>query len=76
MNYSPSGSSVNEIQRARMLEWVAIHFSGDLPNQEVASVSPTLQVDSLLLSFIAFVASLVAQKVKNLPAMWETGFDP
>ena len=58
--------------------WSGLPFTspGDLPNPEVASVFPTLQVDSLLLSFIAFVASPVAQKVKNLPAMWESGFDP
>ena len=26
--------------------------------------------------FLNFGGSLVAQMVKNLPAMWETGFDP
>ena len=28
MDYSPSGSSVNEILQARILEWIAIPFSG------------------------------------------------
>ena len=27
MNYSPLGSSVHEILQARILEWVADHFS-------------------------------------------------
>ena len=32
MDCSPPGPSVHEISRARILEWVAISFSGDLPN--------------------------------------------
>ena len=43
---------------------------GDLPNPEIESLSPTWQVDSLLLAPPG--ASLVAQLEKNLPAMWET----
>ena len=44
MNCSPLGSSVHEIFQARILEWVAIPFSGNLsyPGMDPASpVSPT-----------------------------------
>ena len=45
MDCSPLGSSVHEIFQARILEWVAIPFSGNLsyPGMDPASpVSPTL----------------------------------
>ena len=41
------GSPVNGILQARILEWVAIPFSRDLPNPEIKPRSPVLQVDSL-----------------------------
>ena len=47
MDYSPPGSSVHGISKARILEWVAI----DLPDpgiEPASPVSPALQVDSLL----------------------------
>ena len=47
MGYSPPGSSVCRISQARILEWVAISFSGDLPNPGIKPWSPTLQADSL-----------------------------
>ena len=50
MDCSPSGSSVHGIFQARILEWLAISFSRDLPNPEMepkAPVYPALQVDSL-----------------------------
>ena len=47
MDCSPSGSSVHEILQARILEWVTIPFSGDLPNTRVELRSPALQADSL-----------------------------
>ena len=34
MDCSLSGSSVHGISQARVLEWIAISFSGDLPTQE------------------------------------------
>ena len=47
MDCSPPGSSVHGILQARrILEWVAIPFSGDLPNQGTEPGSPALQVDS------------------------------
>ena len=47
MNCSLPGSSVHEILQARILEWVIIPFSGDLPNPGIKPVSPELQADSL-----------------------------
>ena len=35
------------ILQARILEWVAISFSGDLPNPGIKPRSPALQADSL-----------------------------
>ena len=40
---SPPGSCVHGILQARILEWVAVPFSGDLPNPG----SPALETDSL-----------------------------
>ena len=47
MDYSPPGSSVHGILQARILEWVAIAFSRDLPNPGFEPRSPALQADSL-----------------------------
>ena len=47
LDCSLPGSSVRGILQARILQWVAIPFSGDLPNPEMEPRSPTLQVDSL-----------------------------
>ena len=47
MDCSPSGSSVQGILQARVLEWVAISFSSDLPNPGIKPKSPALQADSL-----------------------------
>ena len=43
----PPGSSVRGVSQARILEWVAIPFSGDLPNPGIKAGSPELQADSL-----------------------------
>ena len=45
---SPPGSSVHGISQARILEWLAISFSRDLPDPGIEPQSPTLQMDSLL----------------------------
>ena len=50
VDHSPPGSSVHEILQARMLEWVAVFYPGDLPNPGIEPVSPALQADSLPLS--------------------------
>ena len=47
MDSSPPGSSVHGILQARILEWVASLFTGDLPNSGTKSGSPALQADSL-----------------------------
>ena len=47
MNCSLPGSSVHGILQARTLEWVAISFSGDLPDPGIEPGSPALQADSL-----------------------------
>ena len=39
MDYNPPGSSVLEIFQARILEWVAISYSRDLPNPGTEPVS-------------------------------------
>ena len=44
---SPPGSSACGILQARMLEWVAISFPGDLPNPGIRLGSPALQADFL-----------------------------
>ena len=43
----PIAYTVHGILQARILEWVAVPFSRDLPNPEVKPRSPTLLVDSL-----------------------------
>ena len=45
---SSPGSSVHGILQARILEWVVVPFSRDLPNSETEPRSPALQADSLL----------------------------
>ena len=45
MDCSPPGSSVHGILQARMLQWVAISFSGGSFQPEMEPVSPALQAD-------------------------------
>ena len=47
MDCSPRDSSVHGIVQARILEWVAIPFQRNLPDQEIKLGSPELQADSL-----------------------------
>ena len=47
LNCSPPGSSVHGILQARILEWVAISFSRDLPDPGIEPKSPALQAESL-----------------------------
>ena len=42
MDCSPSGSSVHGVLQARILEWVAIPFSRDIPDPGSEPRSPTL----------------------------------
>ena len=48
MDCNLPGSSVHGILQARILEWVAFRFSGNLPKPGIEPRSPALQVDSLL----------------------------
>ena len=48
MDCSPPGSSVHGILQARILEWVAIPFSRNLPNPGIKAWSPALQTGSSL----------------------------
>ena len=50
MDSSPPGSSVHGNSQARLLECVAIFFSGNLPDQGIKPASSAWQVDSLPLS--------------------------
>ena len=47
MDCSRPGSSVHGILQARIVEWVAISFSRDLPDPGIKPMSPALQVYSL-----------------------------
>ena len=47
MDFSPPVSSLHGILQARILEWVAVPFSRNLPNPGIEPRSPTLQVESL-----------------------------
>ena len=47
MDCSPPGFSVHGILQARILKWVAIPFSEDLPNSEIEPGSHALQAYSL-----------------------------
>ena len=48
MDYGPPGSSVPGILQTRILEWVDIPFSGNLPDPGIEPGSPALHADSLL----------------------------
>ena len=62
MHCSPPGSSVHEALQTRMLEWVAMPFSRDLPDPGIkprSPASPALQVDSLPLSHRGSLPKLI-----------------
>ena len=47
MDCNPPDSSTDGILQARILEWIAISFSRDLPDPGIDPRFPALQVDSL-----------------------------
>ena len=47
VDYSLPGSSVQAILQAKILQWVAFPFSGDLPKAGIEPRSPALQAYSL-----------------------------
>ena len=46
---TPPGSSVHGIFQARILQWIAISFPGDLPDPGIKPASPALQAEFSLL---------------------------
>ena len=59
MDCSLPGSSVHEISQARILEWVAMPSSRDLPHPGIKPGSPSFLVDSLPLSHQGSVRACV-----------------
>ena len=49
---NPPASSVHGISQARIMEWVAIFFSSNIPNPAIEPVSPAWQANSLPLSHL------------------------
>ena len=47
MDYTLPGSSVHGILQARILEWVTMPSSRDLPDPRIQPTSPALQADFL-----------------------------
>ena len=47
LDCSPPDSTIHGILQARILEWVTIPFSEDLPSPEIEPRCPALQADSL-----------------------------
>ena len=69
---SPPGSSVHGIFQARVLEWGAIAFSGSARDPSSIPGSGRSSGEGIGYPLQYSWASLVAQLVKNPPAMWET----
>ena len=78
MDCNPPGSSVHGILQARILEWVAMPSSRESSQPRDGPISYVSYIGRWVLyhechhNVIFIWASLVAQKVKNLPAMQET----
>ena len=68
---NPPGSSVHGVSQARRLEWVANSFSREPSDPGIKLTSPALHAVSFTPG-----ASLVAQLIKKLPAVWETWVQP
>ena len=72
MNCSQPGSFVLGISQARILKWVAISFSGDLPDPGVEPKSPALQAVSLPLSHQGLNGVRNFKKKYKGKLCWET----
>ena len=48
MDCSPPGSSIHGIPQARILQWFAISFPGDLPDSGIEPTAPALQAHSTI----------------------------
>ena len=62
LDYSPPGSSVHGISEARILEWVNIPFSRDLP---IPEIKPVLQHSRWILYRLNYQGS--PENAKNCP---------
>ena len=63
MYCSPPGPSVHRIFQAKILEWAAISYSGDLPNlwiELMSPVSPTLAGGFFITYFTLVVVQLLS----------------
>ena len=62
----PMDCIVHGILQARILEWVAVPFSGDLPNPVIEPRSPALQMDSLPIEPAAKPISMILRDLRNV----------
>ena len=70
MDCSPPGSSIHGIFQARVLEWGAIVFSNFIPS--IFKISDLCSLYKRSIQYACCLwATLVAQMVKNPPAMWK-----
>ena len=58
------GSIVHEIFQARILERVAISYSGDLPDPGIEPASPAWLADSLPLSYEIVIITIILEMKK------------
>ena len=61
LDYSPPRASVHGILQARILEWVALSFSRDLPNPGIEPKSPTLKAVHYYLSHQGNLRAYITQ---------------
>ena len=73
MDCSPPGSSVPGVLQARILEWVAISFPGDLPDPGIEPGSPALQADDLLTELLMMYLADISKSVESLWPSREVG---
>ena len=71
---SPPGSSVHGISQARILVWVAIPFSRDLPDSGIEPMSPTLAsrfftTGAHILNSIDYISALKLSSCFLLPLL-------
>ena len=74
MDCSPPGSSVHGILQARILEWVAMPSSRDLPDPGIEPESPAvpaLQADSLPLSLQGSSQIMLVEGKRGIPGPWK-----
>ena len=74
MDCSPAGSSVHGILQERILEWVAMPSSKDLPDPGIEPKSPAvpaLQADSLPLSLQGSSQIILVEAKRGIPGPWK-----